>query len=129
MWDIGGQENIRRLWRFYYEQSQGTHDQQPCALEQASKQGKLIMCARSLARSHVGIVYVIDSGDRERIYETKGELHAMLEHPELQSVAVLVMANKQDTPNVCTISKSSNNNNNNNPKSKGTRLIQRTILQ
>jgi signal recognition particle receptor subunit beta len=94
-----------------------------------SKQARQTHHVCTLARLHVGIVYVIDSGDRERIYETKGELHAMLEHPELQSVAVLVMANKQDTPNVCTISKSSNNNNNNNPKSKGTRLIQRTILQ
>jgi ADP-ribosylation factor protein 1 len=74
MWDVGGQDKIRPLWRHYF---QGTD----------------------------GIIFVVDSNDRERLdvdsstlRSAKTELHALLEDDELRSAALLVIANKQDLP-------------------------------
>nr|ABI14192.1 ADP-ribosylation factor 1 [Pfiesteria piscicida]ABI14193.1 ADP-ribosylation factor 1 [Pfiesteria piscicida]ABI14201.1 ADP-ribosylation factor 1 [Pfiesteria piscicida] len=71
VWDIGGQDKIRRLWRHYY---QGTH----------------------------GLIYVVDSNDRERVDVAREELQHMLREEEMQDAAVLVFANKQDLPNSMT---------------------------
>uniref|UniRef100_A0A6B2LLR4 ADP-ribosylation factor n=1 Tax=Arcella intermedia TaxID=1963864 RepID=A0A6B2LLR4_9EUKA len=49
------------------------------------------------------IIYVIDSADTERIEESKGELCKLLKEPELQSVPILVLANKQDLPHRLTV--------------------------
>merc|ERR1711970_662310 len=68
MWDVGGQDKIRRLWRHYY---QGTN----------------------------GLIYVVDSNDRERIEDAREELHKMLNEDEMADAVVLVFANKQDLPN------------------------------
>merc|ERR1712137_174920 len=68
VWDIGGQDKIRRLWRHYYS---GTN----------------------------GIIFVIDSNDRERIDQAQEELSKLLNEDELLDAAVLVLANKQDLPN------------------------------
>merc|ERR1719238_103183 len=50
-----------------------------------------------------GIIFVVDSNDRERMDNSNGyddnakeELHRMLAEDELRNAAVLVMANKQD---------------------------------
>ena len=67
VWDVGGQDKIRPLWRHYY---QGTE----------------------------GLLYVVDSADRERYYEAKEELWAILDSPEMAGVPVVVLANKQDLP-------------------------------
>jgi len=68
VWDIGGQDKIRKLWRHYY---QGTH----------------------------GVIFVVDSCDRERIDVAHEELSKMLSEEEMRSAALLVLANKQDLPN------------------------------
>ena len=68
MWDVGGQDRIRRLWRHYYE---GTN----------------------------GLVYVVDSNDRDRTEDAREELHKMLNEDEMRDAVVLVFANKQDLPN------------------------------
>ena len=68
MWDIGGQDKIRPLWRYYY---QGTN----------------------------GLIYVVDSNDRERIEDAREELHKMLIEDDMRDAVVLVLANKQDLPN------------------------------
>jgi ADP-ribosylation factor protein 1 len=67
VWDIGGQDRLRRLWRHYYN---GTN----------------------------GVIFVVDSNDRERIKEAHEELHKMLAEDELRDAALLVLANKQDLP-------------------------------
>ena len=67
MWDIGGQDNIRLLWRHYYQNSQG-------------------------------LIFVVDSVDRDRIDLAREELHHMLAEDEMNNVTVLVLANKQDLP-------------------------------
>mmetsp|Transcript_148323 Transcript_148323/g.474754 ORF Transcript_148323/g.474754 Transcript_148323/m.474754 type:complete len:188 (-) Transcript_148323:505-1068(-) len=47
-----------------------------------------------------GIVFVVDCGDRERIGDARSELDKMLKEEQLQGAALLVLANKQDLPNV-----------------------------
>ncbi|BHF64200.1 Arf GTPase arf1 [Sparganum proliferum] len=46
-----------------------------------------------------GLVFVVDSRDRERIDEAREELHGMLNEDALGDAALLVFANKQDLPN------------------------------
>lgn len=43
-----------------------------------------------------GVIYVIDSCDRERMDLAASELHTMLADDQLASIALLVLANKQD---------------------------------
>ena len=71
VWDVGGQDKIRRLWRYYY---QNTH----------------------------GLVFVVDSADKERMNEAAEELHAILNDDEMQSIPFVIIANKQDLPNALT---------------------------
>lgn len=68
VWDVGGQDKIRPLWRHYFQNTQG-------------------------------VIFVIDSNDRERITEAREELTRMLNEDELRDAALLVLANKQDLPN------------------------------
>nr|XP_043618389.1 ADP-ribosylation factor-like isoform X2 [Erigeron canadensis] len=68
VWDIGGQDKIRPLWRFYFQNTQG-------------------------------IIFVVDSNDRDRIIEARDELHKLLNEDELRNAVLLVFANKQDLPN------------------------------
>merc|ERR1712087_1015514 len=79
VWDVGGQDKIRPLWRHYYQNMQG-------------------------------IIFVVDSNDRERIDDASGsdnsakeELHRMLAEDELRDAVVLVFANKQDLPNAMSV--------------------------
>jgi ADP-ribosylation factor protein 1 len=71
VWDVGGQDKIRLLWRHYYTNTQG-------------------------------LIYVVDSNDRERIDENREELHKMLSEEELKDAVLLVFANKQDLPGALT---------------------------
>mmetsp|Transcript_1483 Transcript_1483/g.2221 ORF Transcript_1483/g.2221 Transcript_1483/m.2221 type:complete len:182 (-) Transcript_1483:137-682(-) len=71
LWDIGGQDKIRKLWRYYYS---GVN----------------------------GLVFVVDSSDRDRIDLAREELQKMLEEEQLRNAAVLVYANKQDLPHAFT---------------------------
>ncbi|KAI9808672.1 MAG: Arf GTPase arf1 [Sarcosagium campestre] len=69
VWDVGGQDKIRPLWRHYFQNTQG-------------------------------IIFVVDSNDRERIApEARDEMQRMLNEDELRDALLLVFANKQDLPN------------------------------
>eukprot|EP00744_Colponema_vietnamica_P000167 GILI01000308.1.p1 GENE.GILI01000308.1~~GILI01000308.1.p1 ORF type:complete len:182 (+),score=50.61 GILI01000308.1:11-556(+) len=68
VWDVGGQDKIRPLWRHYYQNTQG-------------------------------LIFVVDSNDRDRIDEAREELQRMLAEDELRDAVLLVFANKQDLPN------------------------------
>lgn len=46
-----------------------------------------------------GIIFVVDSNDRERVSEAREELQRMLNEDELRDALLLVFANKQDLPN------------------------------
>merc|ERR1711953_1464678 len=57
-----------------------------------------------------GIIFVVDSNDRDRIDEASGhehsakeELHHMLAEDELRDAVLLVFANKQDLPNAMSV--------------------------
>ncbi|VTJ61737.1 ADP-ribosylation factor 4-like [Marmota monax] len=73
VWDVGGQDKIRPLWRHYFQNSQG-------------------------------LIFVLDSNDRERIQEGAQVLQKMLEEDELQDAVLLLFANKHDFPNAMAIS-------------------------
>ncbi|RWS12779.1 ADP-ribosylation factor 2-like protein [Dinothrombium tinctorium] len=73
VWDVGGQDKIRPLWRHYFQNTQG-------------------------------LIFVVDSADRERINEAAEELSKMLNEDELRDAVLLVFANKQDLPNAMTAS-------------------------
>ena len=45
-----------------------------------------------------GVLYVVDSADRERIDESREELMNVLNSDEMRYVPVCVLANKQDLP-------------------------------
>lgn len=91
VWDVGGQDKIRPLWRHYFQNTQG-------------------------------LIFVVDSNDRDRITEAEKELQNMvhfirscnvyanveisacvlifkLQEDELRDAVLLVFANKQDLPN------------------------------
>ena len=68
VWDVGGQDKIRPLWRHYFNNTQG-------------------------------LIFVVDSNDRDRVGEARDELHRMLAEDELRDAVLLVFANKQDLPN------------------------------
>jgi len=72
VWDVGGQDKIRPLWRHYYQNTQG-------------------------------VIFVVDSNDRDRIQDAKDELNRMLSESELENAVVLVFANKQDLPNAIPV--------------------------
>lgn len=67
VWDVGGQDKIRPLWRHYYTGTQG-------------------------------LVFVVDSQDRDRIDEARQELHRIIGDREMREALLLVFANKQDLP-------------------------------
>jgi len=73
VWDVGGQDKIRPLWRHYYQNTQG-------------------------------LIFVVDSNDRDRINEAAEELQKMLREDELKDAVVLVFANKQDLPGAMSVS-------------------------
>ena len=68
VWDVGGQDKIRPLWRHYYQNTEG-------------------------------LIFVIDSNDKDPIDAAREELQKMLQEDELKDSVVLVFANKQDLPN------------------------------
>jgi len=72
VWDVGGQDKIRPLWRHYFQNTQG-------------------------------LIFVVDSNDRERVTEATEELQKMLNEDELRDAALLVFANKQDLPNAMSV--------------------------
>jgi small GTP-binding protein len=49
VWDVGGQEKLRPLWRYYFQNTDG-------------------------------LIYVVDSADRERVDRASDEFHVRLPH-------------------------------------------------
>lgn len=72
VWDVGGQDKIRPLWRHYFQNTQG-------------------------------LIFVVDSNDRDRVSEAAEELQKMLREDELRDAKLLIFANKQDIPNAMTV--------------------------
>ena len=68
MWDVGGQDKLRPLWRHYFQNTNG-------------------------------VIFVVDSNDRDRAGNARDELSKLLSDDELREASLLVFANKQDLPN------------------------------
>ncbi|KAM7189842.1 ADP-ribosylation factor family domain containing protein [Naviculisporaceae sp. PSN 640] len=73
VWDVGGQDKIRPLWRHYYSGTQG-------------------------------LIFVVDSADRNRVDEARTELHRIINDREMKDSLLLVLANKQDLQGAMTAS-------------------------
>ncbi|KAF8380767.1 hypothetical protein HHK36_028257 [Tetracentron sinense] len=71
VWDVGGQEKLRPLWRHYFNNTDG-------------------------------LIYVVDSLDRERIGKAKAEFQAIIRDPFMLNSVILVFANKQDMKGAMT---------------------------
>jgi len=50
-----------------------------------------------------GLIYVVDSNDRQRIQESAKELRSILQEDALRDAAVLVFCNKQDLPDAASV--------------------------
>jgi ADP-ribosylation factor protein 1 len=91
VWDVGGQDKIRPLWRH-------------CMfLPPPRSPARLLIVARADFQNTQGIIFVVDSNDRERISEAREELQRMLNEDELRDAMLLVFANKQDLPNAMNV--------------------------
>ncbi|VDM78920.1 unnamed protein product [Strongylus vulgaris] len=97
VWDAGGQQKIRPLWKYYLNSS-----------------SKVIFTLVPLN----AVIFVVDSADRDRIGEARYEFRALLDEPVLRvkfkgryrcrllhnllyfaDAKFLILANKQDLPN------------------------------
>merc|ERR1712196_562898 len=61
--------------------------------------GKIRPLWRHYFQNTQGLIFVVDSNDRDRVVEARDELHRMLNEDELRDAVLLVFANKQDLPN------------------------------
>ena len=61
-------------------------------------QGKIRPLWRHYFQGTHGLIFVVDSNDRDRIEEAAEELHGLLSHDDLRDAKLLVFANKQDLP-------------------------------
>ena len=46
-----------------------------------------------------GLIWVLDSNDRERMAEARDEFYSVINDDEMKDAVILVFANKQDLPN------------------------------
>ena len=65
VWDVGGQDKIRVLWKHYYHNTDG-------------------------------LIFVVDSTERESLEDVAYEIKKMVDEEELRFCPILVWANKQD---------------------------------
>ncbi|KYQ93972.1 putative apoptosis inducing factor [Tieghemostelium lacteum] len=80
IWDVGGGDKIRPLWKHYSQESKG-------------------------------IIFMVDSSDRERIKEASKDalFPCILDQDVFQNIPILVLANKQDIPNCMTLDELNDN--------------------
>jgi len=50
-----------------------------------------------------GLIFVVDSSDRDRVERAREELHKMLREADLSDMVLLVFANKQDLPDAMNV--------------------------
>jgi GTPase SAR1 family protein len=60
-------------------------------------QDKIRSLWRLYFKNTQGLIFVVDSNDRERVAEARDELQRMLSNDELRDVPLLIFANKQVT--------------------------------
>lgn len=107
VWDVGGQDKIRPLWRHYYTGTQvrmrvcGSRVRRSRAPTRPTRMDTLdprcwSLSLRSRELTVQGLIFVIDSADRDRIDEARLELERILADREMKDCLLMVFANKQD---------------------------------
>ncbi len=89
VWDVGGQHKLRPLWKHYYLNTQ---------VHVISHRPRFLLCPEAhehLEQSLQAVIYVIDSSDRKRLEESKGELVKLLAERELKDAFILILLSKQ----------------------------------
>ncbi|KAK6010521.1 ADP-ribosylation factor family protein [Ostertagia ostertagi] len=61
VWDVGGQQRIRALWKYYFRDTQASGN----------------------ANNTVAIIFVVDSADVDRMDEARNEIHSLVQDTEL----------------------------------------------
>ena len=69
---------------------------------EVSGQDKIRPLWRHYYQCTSGLIYVVDSNDRDRSEDAREELTKMLNEDEMRDAMVLVFANMQDLPNTMT---------------------------
>ena len=97
VWDVGGQEKLRPLWRHYFASVSSFSFRSVCVV--------CCACAESSSNTHKtkkhkkktdGLIFVVDSLDRDRVSRAAQEFRAIITDPLMRNAALLVFANKQD---------------------------------
>eukprot|EP01084_Bolivina_argentea_P076725 139082_1 len=86
VWDVGGRDKIRPLWRHYYQNT-------TC----------VVFVVDSNDRDRIGNDAGYDWGG-----SAKDQLNEMLSEDELRDCLLIVLANKQDLPNAMSVDEMSN---------------------
>ena len=110
MWDVGGQDKVRPAP--HPARDRPPLPPSPLLVARATRERQNLsppslplplFQIRPLWRHYFqntqGLIFVVDSNDRDRISEARDELHRMLNEDELRDAVLLVFANKQDLPN------------------------------
>ena len=105
VWDVGGQDKIRPLWRHYFSGTLHSLCSWDCTCPALGRHRHLYpflpnqkepMTNHPPPTGTQGLIFVIDSNDRDRIDEAKSELTRIIQDREMKDALLLVFANKQD---------------------------------
>lgn len=96
VWDVGGQDKIRPLWRHYFSGAGDPYQKAYSRYLQWDMTDSSFLYHVFLGTQ--GLIFVIDSNDRARIDEARQELHRIILDREMKEALLLVFANKQDIP-------------------------------
>lgn len=84
VWDVGGQDKIRPLWRHYFQNTQVLNRDQnqitllPFCLSYDGKMTAVVCDLWPCVLPVQGLIFVVDSNDRERVAESAEELSKMV---------------------------------------------------
>jgi ADP-ribosylation factor protein 1 len=95
VWDVGGQDKIRRLWKFCKSPSPNL------------KKPATLLFVNTVPTDYQGtkaLIFVVDSNDTDRVSLAAEQLHAILNDEEMRNVVLLVFANKSDLPHALSTS-------------------------
>lgn len=96
MWDVGGQDKLRPLWRQYFRNADALVKSH--LLNLSLDRSLLCFWNLNVWNWMCGElqIYVVDSMDRERIGVAKEEFQAIIRDPLMLNSVILLLANKQD---------------------------------
>ncbi|KAL7977786.1 hypothetical protein Chor_014593 [Crotalus horridus] len=103
VWDVGGQDKIRPLWRHYFQNTQVSS-----FVLKKNPVSPSVQCIR-FPKSAVllrdtditaCLIFVVDSNDRERVNEAREELMRMLAEDELRDAVLLDLPNAMNAAEI-----------------------------